>query len=288
MKDKKTLVLIVVVIVLGLYVFFANTREIEVINVEEKNSNEEEVIKIEIKKDEEVLKVGKEVKNTQDKKVVIIEKQKEFIKIEKQKELIKIEEEIKSIQDKVKYKVTFDVTWSKKTHPKTIPLGSHMSPAVVATHSANGDLFEKETKATDGLEIVAETGNTDLFFKEISKNKNILDSDKGSVMFFVGSTEHILKADIEHNLVSLVSMIAPSPDWFVGIRNVSLVDEKGMWIDKKIVPLSFYDAGTDSGKDFRSEDQDSDDFINNPVDKIFIESESEGIFGNVIIERIKG
>lgn len=60
-------------------------------------------------------------------------------------------------------------------------------------------------------------------------------------------------------------MIAPSPDWFTGVRNVSLVDGNGDFITTPIVVNSFsYDSGTDDGEGFTS-----DDAISNPVQNIF-------------------
>lgn len=55
-------------------------------------------------------------------------------------------------------------------------------------------------------------------------------------------------------LVSVVSMIAPSPDWFVGVSGLSL-HENGAWIEQKVVELYPYDAGTDSGRSYVSPDE---------------------------------
>ena len=47
-------------------------------------------------------------------------------------------------------------------------------------------------------------------------------------------------------------MIAPRPDWFVAVENVVLF-ENGEWIESMTVQASTYDAGTDSGLSFASE-----------------------------------
>jgi hypothetical protein len=52
-------------------------------------------------------------------------------------------------------------------------------------------------------------------------------------------------------LVSVVSMIAPSPDWFVGVSGLSLYED-GEWIEEWVVELYPYDAGTDSGVSYTS------------------------------------
>ncbi|MFO1512860.1 MAG: spondin domain-containing protein [Verrucomicrobiota bacterium] len=54
--------------------------------------------------------------------------------------------------------------------------------------------------------------------------------------------------------VTLVSMIAPSPDWFVGVDGLSLIAD-GQWATNKVVTLYGKDAGTDSGASYSSPDQ---------------------------------
>jgi hypothetical protein len=46
-------------------------------------------------------------------------------------------------------------------------------------------------------------------------------------------------------------MIAPSPDWFVGVSGLELFRD-GLWRRQVTVELQAYDAGTDSGIDFVS------------------------------------
>jgi hypothetical protein len=59
-------------------------------------------------------------------------------------------------------------------------------------------------------------------------------------------------------VVSVVSMIAPSPDWFVGVSGLSLL-ENGAWVEQKVVELFPYDAGTDSGSSYTSPDEPTSD-----------------------------
>ena len=55
--------------------------------------------------------------------------------------------------------------------------------------------------------------------------------------------------------LSLVSMLAPSPDWFVGLHGVELM-HGGDWVESLTVPAHAYDAGTDSGGSYLSPDAD--------------------------------
>lgn len=49
-------------------------------------------------------------------------------------------------------------------------------------------------------------------------------------------------------------MIAPSPDWFIGVRNLDLAPG-GVWTEELVVDLFAFDAGTDSGPSYTSPDQ---------------------------------
>merc|ERR1712176_824639 len=55
-------------------------------------------------------------------------------------------------------------------------------------------------------------------------------------------------------------MIAPSPDWFVGFDTVSMCNQAtGEWRDEFMLPVApVFDAGTDVGRSFESDDSDSD------------------------------
>lgn len=59
-----------------------------------------------------------------------------------------------------------------------------------------------------------------------------------------------------HPRVSLVSMIAPSLDWFVGVADLDLF-RQGAWLGEVVVELWPYDAGTDSGPNFTSANADT-------------------------------
>jgi hypothetical protein len=53
-------------------------------------------------------------------------------------------------------------------------------------------------------------------------------------------------------------MIAPSPDWFVGVHDLPLIGADGEWVDSLSIELLPYDSGTDDGVNFTSPNADSD------------------------------
>ncbi len=62
---------------------------------------------------------------------------------------------------------------------------------------------------------------------------------------------------VSHPLVTLTSMIGPSPAWFVGIGGLSLLDDRQAWHAERHVDLFPYDAGTEDGAEFRLSNPDT-------------------------------
>ena len=54
----------------------------------------------------------------------------------------------------------------------------------------------------------------------------------------------------DHPRVTLVTMVAPSPDWFVGVSGLRLLDSGGNWLSSLEVKLYPWDAGTENGTEF--------------------------------------
>lgn len=62
-----------------------------------------------------------------------------------------------------------------------------------------------------------------------------------------GKTFAVFRVDPINHLVSFVSMMDPSPDWFVGVSGLELCLPNCTWIESKVLDLYPWDAGTDSG-----------------------------------------
>ena len=64
-----------------------------------------------------------------------------------------------------------------------------------------------------------------------------------------------IEVTMKYPLVSFITMIAPSPDWFVGVHDYNLCNTTtGKWEASRTRDLPPYDAGTDSGPHFESHD----------------------------------
>lgn len=174
------------------------------------------------------------------------------------------------IDDTAIYKVVFDANWTAQTHPTNYPSNAHFSWMVGVTHNEQNILFAKGLLASAGIESMAETGATDLLASEIDVkivSSKALEYKIGSVIDGDGIDEITINASVDYPLFSWVSMIAPSPDWFVANSNVSLIVD-GEWIDQIELVVVLFDAGTDSGTDFTSPDNDT-----NPKEPVFLIAE---------------
>jgi hypothetical protein len=158
------------------------------------------------------------------------------------------------------YRVTFESTWSASTHPSDFPQEglAHFSPLVGATHNADAVFWASGSAATEGIKQMAEGGQTGALSGEV--NTAISGGSAALVLLGLdldptpGSTSFTFDIDENHPLVTLVTMIAPSPDWFVGVSGVDLF-EGGEWVSEVSFDLMPWDAGTDSGTSYTAEDQ---------------------------------
>lgn len=161
--------------------------------------------------------------------------------------------------DTARFEVIFDATWSPETHPGAWPNGAHWSGPVGGVHNGQVHFWREGEPASEGIRLMAERGQQGTLASEIQSAVTAgnagftltaggLSSPAQRVISFPRATTR------EFPLLTLVSMIAPSPDWFVGVAGLSLVGEDGEWIQEQTVPLRGFDAGTDSGVDFTSPD----------------------------------
>lgn len=170
------------------------------------------------------------------------------------------EDTSEEMPDRATYQIKFVATWDQASHPDNYPNGAHFSPLVAYTHSPNPDsaIFSLDALASPGIKQMAETGITDLLATEIqSLIDNQLAHQYRQSERLESPGEITLQIETTKTLshLTLVSMIAPSPDWFVSI-DLNLI-ENNQWIDDQKIELTSLDAGTDSGGALLSENQPS-------------------------------
>ena len=160
------------------------------------------------------------------------------------------------------YGVTFRATWDATSHGDSppFPSGAHFSRVVGTTHVAEASFWSSGGVATAGIEIMAETGAVDALCDEVQaevgsgraggciRGREASFRSPGTVTLSFG-------VDEEFPFLTLVSMIAPSPDWFVGVDGISLRQGE-CWAPRVEMDLAGHDAGTDSGATFTAPDAD--------------------------------
>ena len=161
-----------------------------------------------------------------------------------------------SVQSSATYTVTFQGNWTIASTPGGVVAGAHFTTLIGAIHNDMVIFWESGGTATPGVENVAELGLTGTFKSEINANSNAISVIEKSVSGGgTGSATFDITLTNEHPLVTLLSMIGPSPDWFVGVSGLFLLDTQGQWESLLEVDLFPYDAGTEEGTEFSLNNQ---------------------------------
>ena len=166
------------------------------------------------------------------------------------------------------YKIEFNSNWSSITHPTDYPSSSaHWSPLIGTTHKNAAPFLQLGVLASPGVEQVAETGGTSIITNEINViiatgnayeiiNGSGLSSGLGTI------TINDVGVDADFQYITLISMIAPSPDWVAQINNVKLSDATNNWLSSISVNVYATDTGTDSGTTYSSANDNTNPAVN--------------------------
>jgi len=151
------------------------------------------------------------------------------------------------------YTVTFTATWSATTHPADFPTSAHFSSLIGATHSDRVVFWRAGQLASAGIQAMAELGSTTPLSDEVAAAIDTgaarLLLSGGAIARSPGQVSLDLEIWVTHPLVTLVTMIAPSPDWYVGVADLPLL-QNDRWVDSLTVELRGWDAGTDDGSTY--------------------------------------
>jgi len=159
----------------------------------------------------------------------------------------------------VSYQFSFDVVWSAENNPHDFPERPHMSRLIGIMHHSKFNLFRDGDTASSGLELVAENGRSNILKAEIDdglRRERIGSLIEVPGIAVPGSFSFQFATTAKHPLLSFVTMLAPSPDWFAGISDLSLMRD-GEWIDSVGLPVWVWDSGTDFGESYLSPNQDA-------------------------------
>lgn len=160
------------------------------------------------------------------------------------------------------YDISVTTIWNSTDHT-SVPGSAHWSNLIGATHSTVDEFVSLGTNATLGIKDVAERGDNTEITNEINAAISSGDADQllqDGFSPFAGNNSMAGYMNITVSesfpLITLVSMVAPSPDWFIAVNSLSLRSgDPGVnngWKDTFTMDVFAYDAGTDDGTDYTS------------------------------------
>ena len=153
------------------------------------------------------------------------------------------------------YTLTFQGEWTSAVTPDGVPGFAHFSRLVGAVHNAGVSFLASGATASVGVESMAEAGTIGTLLSEVQTAidaATALSSFQGSTDTGGETAAQILNPTLStaHPRVTLVTMVAPSPDWFVGVSGLPLLNSSGRWLRSHEVNLYPWDAGTEEGTGF--------------------------------------
>jgi len=189
-----------------------------------------------------------------------------------------VESEIQDVIDEVEnvvnqtttYDVNFIFDLNSTDFPSDYPSSAHFSPLVGWVHEKDHSFFKEGEFASIGIEKMAETGSTSTLVDEL---ETLINHDEGLATYTgsglnsgVGTISIEIEVNAKFPAVSLATMLAPSPDWFVACVSVNLLDENNEFVLEKTIVGNVYDAGTEDGNTFSFDNAETQP--QNPITRI--------------------
>ena len=161
---------------------------------------------------------------------------------------------VAAVRSEATYSVTFQGAWTTTVTSGGVPSGAHFTTLIGGVHNAGVTFLREGGMASAGVELMAELGGTSTLAAEVRAAApnalSVLEGSGGNIGPTGSSTINPVTLTTDHPRVTLLSMVAPSPDWFVGVSGLSLLDAQGNWLSSQTVNLYPWDAGTEEGTEF--------------------------------------
>ena len=157
------------------------------------------------------------------------------------------------VHSEATYSLTFRGLWTTAVTSGGLPGGAHFTRLIGGVHNSGVTFLRDGGRATAGVEFMAELGGTSTLASEVraaGADALAVLLGGGSIGPTGSSTIDSVTLATDHPRVTLLAMIAPSPDWFVGVSGLSLLDEQGEWMASRTINLYPWDAGTEDGAEF--------------------------------------
>ncbi len=130
-----------------------------------------------------------------------------------------------------------DITITNLTH------GSHFTPLLVAAHSGSTALFEAGKAASAHLQAMAEGGDISGLSADVDAAGGDKVADPAAGLLAPGaSTQFSLSTNDGNDYLSVVAMVLPTNDGFVGVDRLAIPTEPGSYT----YSMNAWDAGTEA------------------------------------------
>lgn len=147
------------------------------------------------------------------------------------------------------YEVTIQSNWNLNDH-LAVPGPAHFSPVTAVSYNSDYTLLPIGGQAGPGLESLAEMGRTPTIEQEINEagdaiGKLVVTENQ----FITPMPTQTFEIEVSEKApyLSFVSMIAPSPDWVIGINSLQLYNPDTGFSEGAERDLFAIDAGTEGG-----------------------------------------
>lgn len=126
--------------------------------------------------------------------------------------------------------------------------GMYYTPFLVAAHNADMSIFSLGDEASSELQMMAEGGDlSGLSAMMVNANADMVENPAGGLLIPSMSFTTSLETQDDNMYLSLVSMLLPTNDAFVGVNGWMIPSEPGIYT----FTLSAYDAGTEANDEIR-------------------------------------
>lgn len=124
--------------------------------------------------------------------------------------------------------------------------GLYFTPILTSAHASDNHIFMSGTAATAELQAMAEGGDISGLVSMLSNaDANNSENPAAGLLAPSASTTYTLTNDSANTHLSLVTMVLPSNDGFVGLDSWKIPTEAGTYT----INLNAYDAGTEANNE---------------------------------------
>lgn len=189
------------------------------------------------------------------------------------------------------YEVTFRNLLLPRRFGSKIPAGGLVfSPLAGISHSNRFSVLTVRGYASSEVAMVAKSGNNGPLLEMASAQQERVGFVKSSMgaegpTLPGNRTTVTVIVDCDHPFITVISMIAPSPDWIVQINNRNMFNTmSGRFTRGMAGTLIAYDAGVDSGRDFTDPSDSSLDLLTMPPRNIapLVEDDTDRFDGMIV------